>query len=159
MQFFKRDDIQDYRDYSFSFNYRIKTKNGAYLSMLQRSTFFVDDITASPLAAVGFITDITHFKEGTKIIFTIEITDRNFNTLSKIPLFKQTYFPDKISDTLSKREIQILQFMREGFNSREIAEKLFISVNTIHNHRKNMLAKTSAKNTAELLNYFAQLNM
>lgn len=153
LYYLRKPNVSDYHNYSFSFNFRIKAKDGNYLTMLQRSTYFVDSTTGNPLAGVGFIIDITHFKSDTAIIFTIEKIDRNFSTLSKIPLLKKTYFPDKEYGLLSKREMEILHLMREGFSSKEIAAKLFISINTISNHRQNMLAKTNSKNSTELLGY------
>ena len=52
---------------------------------------------------------------------------------------------------LTKREKEILLCIAEGLSSKQIAEKLFISENTVSNHRKNMLAKTGAKSSAELV--------
>lgn len=66
----------------------------------------------------------------------------------------RTPAPDKsISIQLSKRELQILQLIYEGFSNREIAEKLFISIRTVTNHRFNLMQKTAAKNTASLISY------
>jgi DNA-binding CsgD family transcriptional regulator len=47
---------------------------------------------------------------------------------------------------LTKREIQIIEQVAEGKNSRQIAERLHLSVNTVFTHRKNILRKTGAKN-------------
>lgn len=52
---------------------------------------------------------------------------------------------------LSKRELEILSFLMENKTSKEIAEKLFLSVRTIETHRKNILEKTGAKSSIELL--------
>jgi len=58
------------------------------------------------------------------------------------------------SDTfrLSKREIEMLNYLNQGLSSQEIAEQTFISVHTVNTHRKNMLNKLNAKNSAEALN-------
>lgn len=52
---------------------------------------------------------------------------------------------------LSKQEKVILNYIVEGMNSQEIAEKLDLSVRTVSNHRANILKKTKVKNTAELV--------
>ncbi len=62
------------------------------------------------------------------------------NTLNKDPL-------------LSKRELEVLKLIAQGFTNAEIAEKLFISKRTIEIHRQNMLEKTSTRNTANLISY------
>jgi DNA-binding NarL/FixJ family response regulator len=53
---------------------------------------------------------------------------------------------------ITKKEKEILNFIIEGKNSREIAEFLQISIRTVDNHRANMMKKTNAKNTADLVN-------
>ena len=52
---------------------------------------------------------------------------------------------------LSKKEKEILQFLVEGMSSREIAEKLQLSVRTIDNHRANMMRRLQVRNAAELV--------
>ena len=55
---------------------------------------------------------------------------------------------------LSIREIEILGLIMQGHTNHEIAEKLFISYETVKSHRKNILSKTGARNTAALINYY-----
>jgi DNA-binding CsgD family transcriptional regulator len=55
---------------------------------------------------------------------------------------------------LSIREVEILGLIMQGLTNHEIAEKLFISYETVKSHRKNILEKTGAKNTAALINYY-----
>ena len=54
---------------------------------------------------------------------------------------------------LTRRETQILQFIYEGYTSQKIAEKLYISKRTVESHRANILHKTNAKNTADLIRF------
>lgn len=60
---------------------------------------------------------------------------------------------------LTGREIEILQLIYEGFSNQEIADKLFISVRTVTNHRFNLKAKTAVKNTASLINFGLKHNL
>jgi DNA-binding CsgD family transcriptional regulator len=57
---------------------------------------------------------------------------------------------------LTIREIEILGLIMQGFTNNEISEKLFISYETVKSHRKNILEKTGAKNTASLISYYHQ---
>jgi DNA-binding NarL/FixJ family response regulator len=52
---------------------------------------------------------------------------------------------------LTGRETQILILVAEGLTNQEIADKLFISQQTAISHRKNLLIKFNARNTAELV--------
>jgi len=54
---------------------------------------------------------------------------------------------------LSPRELEIIRLIFEGYSNQEIADKLFVSIRTITNHRYNIKMKTSAKNTAGIISY------
>ncbi|MCQ2350943.1 MAG: helix-turn-helix transcriptional regulator [Paludibacteraceae bacterium] len=54
---------------------------------------------------------------------------------------------------LSAREIDVLRCLVQGLQSKEIAEKLFISTNTVITHRKNISEKTGIKSLAGLTIY------
>ena len=52
---------------------------------------------------------------------------------------------------ITPKEREVLQLIANGLSSKEIAQRLSISFYTVQTHRKNMLAKTQAKNTPELI--------
>lgn len=54
---------------------------------------------------------------------------------------------------LSKREREVLRLMAHGNGSQEIAEQLYISVNTVKTHRKKILNKLEIKNAFDLNKY------
>lgn len=56
-------------------------------------------------------------------------------------------------EDLSGRELEIIALLKKGFNSREIAEELNLSLKTIEVHRYNILKKLNVKNTAALINF------
>ena len=56
-------------------------------------------------------------------------------------------------NVLSRREIEIVQLIKEGLSSKEIALRLDISLKTVEVHRYNILKKLSLKNTAALVNF------
>ena len=58
---------------------------------------------------------------------------------------------DELAAQITQRELEILQLIALGLTSQDIANKLFISKNTVETHRKNMLAKLNVNNTAALL--------
>ena len=55
------------------------------------------------------------------------------------------------SPLLTRREAEVLKMIADGFTNQEIADKIFVSPLTVDSHRKNLLMKLSAKNTAELI--------
>lgn len=52
---------------------------------------------------------------------------------------------------LSAREQEVLSLLAEGLSTTEIAEKMFLSKNTIQTYRKRLMLKLNAKNVAELV--------
>lgn len=69
--------------------------------------------------------------------------------------------PQQLNSTprLTKRETQILQFLAKGKTSHEIADELCLSPLTVDTHRKNLLSKFNAKNSAELVNRAMQQHL
>jgi len=53
---------------------------------------------------------------------------------------------------LSRRELEVLKLLSEGFTSNEIGDRLFISPHTVEFHRKNLLQKFNARNGIHLIN-------
>jgi DNA-binding NarL/FixJ family response regulator len=52
---------------------------------------------------------------------------------------------------ITRRECSVLKLLAEGFTNLEIADKLFISPLTVDSHRKNLIVKLQARNTASLI--------
>jgi len=54
---------------------------------------------------------------------------------------------------LSEREKEIFLLLAEGISTREIGEKLFISVKTVGTHKQNILEKLELKNNSDIVKY------
>ena len=73
--------------------------------------------------------------------------------------FQEFFFEQKSNDNgadsslLSEREIDVLKAVALGLSNKEIAEKLFISINTVVTHRKNVTEKLGIKTIAGLTVY------
>ncbi|MEQ9466867.1 MAG: response regulator transcription factor [Ekhidna sp.] len=57
---------------------------------------------------------------------------------------------------VSPREIEILQLICQELTMKEIGEKLYLSEQTVHTHRKNLMKKTKAKNAVGLVKFAFQ---
>jgi len=100
------------------------------------------------LLAVKDVSDSLQIKV---VIETSNVEEAEF--LIKKKIHKQF---DITIPKLSIREIEVLGLIMQGNTNNEIAEKLFICFETVKSHRKNILEKTGAKNTAALINYYHQ---
>lgn len=75
-----------------------------------------------------------------------ELLAKNSNNAAGVSEESKAFF-----QKITPKERQILELIVQGYNSREIADKLFLSIRTVDNHRANMMKKTKAKNTADLV--------
>jgi len=64
-----------------------------------------------------------------------------------------------LSKPLTDREKEVLVLIAKEFNTREIAEALFISINTVETHRKNLIKKLQVKNVVGLALYAQKNNL
>jgi two-component system, NarL family, nitrate/nitrite response regulator NarL len=60
---------------------------------------------------------------------------------------------------LTRREKEILMLIAQELKNQEIAEKLHISLETVHSHRKNLMRKLQVKNTAGLVRHALSMNV
>ena len=67
--------------------------------------------------------------------------------------------PQKAKAELTKREKEIISYLRQGLSSREIALKIKMALKTVETHRYNMLKKLGLPNTASLLTYIHRNDM
>jgi DNA-binding CsgD family transcriptional regulator len=58
---------------------------------------------------------------------------------------------------LSDREKEVLKLIAGGMISKQIADKLFISVNTVNTHRQRIIEKLNVSNTAEAIRYASEV--
>jgi len=73
-----------------------------------------------------------------------ELTARLIDELAK---------PEPTSETLTDREIEVLQYLAQGFGNKEIAAALAISENTVKTHVRHILAKLNVRSRAEAAAY------
>lgn len=55
--------------------------------------------------------------------------------------------------TLTERELEIVKLIAEGFLSKEIADKLNISIHTVDTHKTNILHKLKLKSSVDIVKY------
>lgn len=107
----------------------------------------------------GYLLKNAEKQELLKALHTIAAGEKYFGEEVKNEYMKTVFSASKEKETifqLSRREKEILQHIAMEYTTQEIADKLFISQNTVNTHRKNMLSKLNAKNTAGLVKYAYQ---
>ncbi len=113
------------------------------------------------LGAKGYVLKSTGKEELLKAIkalasggtfFSKEVSEKILKAMMKdnsVEVPQQSLLPI----SLTKREKEILKFIAMEYTGKEIAAELHISINTVETHRRNLLRKLKAKNTAGLVRY------
>ncbi len=140
-----------HKDHIFSFNYRIKNGKGQYVNLLQRNSFIQSDENGLPLLSLGVVTNINHFKIENPVIQLVEKVDSATGKVEAVS--KSTYYFEDDFRMFSKREMEVLRYLTEGWTSKQIATKLFISEYTVINHKRNLHHKSNTQNTASLISF------
>jgi NarL family two-component system response regulator LiaR len=60
---------------------------------------------------------------------------------------------------ISKRELEVLELMASGFSNNEIADKLFLSTNTIKTHAANLFEKLDVRRRTQAVEKAKQLGL
>lgn len=60
---------------------------------------------------------------------------------------------------ISRRELEVLQLISAGFSNQEIADKLFLSLNTIKTHSSNLFGKMEVKSRTQAMEKAKRLNI
>ena len=101
----------------------------------------------------GFVEKNSHNSELLKCIISVvagniyvdaTIRERLFSDFFEKSTHKQN---QNVYQELTSREIDVLKLICEGYNSKEIADELFISINTVETHRKKIIQKFNVKNS------------
>jgi DNA-binding CsgD family transcriptional regulator len=128
-----------------SYTLRIRNSDGVHRNVLGQSYFFY---SAIPRRAVYMIQVVTNVDWCKKIN-----PDGHYYSGNDLTLFR---FPDenllKIGSVLTKRELEIVKLIASGLSSKEIAEKIFLSVNTVNTHRHNITQKTGMDTPDVIIN-------
>ena len=108
------------------------------------------------IGARGYVTKNSSKEEMIKAILEVQngnkhICDEIKNNISELVLEENKDTPN--INALTEREIQIINLIKEGLSSKEIATQLNISLKTVEVHRHNILKKLKLKNSASLVNF------
>lgn len=111
------------------------------------------------IGAKGYVTKNSSKEEMIKAILEVNegnkyICEEIKNNISELVLEENKDMPNV--NALTEREIQIINLIKEGHSSKEIASTLNISLKTVEVHRHNVLKKLKLKNSASLVNFINQ---
>lgn len=117
---------------------------GNYVNMMFQTYSFYSDLHYKTVCALMVVSDLSDFK--------ISKHGYHFYQGEDLRYFR---YPDnellQVGHVFSEREFEILKLIASGFESHQIADKLFLSEHTVNTHRRNILKKTNKTSTHELV--------
>lgn len=141
----KKEQIKQFRAI---YDYQMCGEDGKIRRVCQESIALKTNSEGHILYFMAYVSDITNSKRVGKQ--HLHLSGGNKNYLFEIDNETNTCIELTM---LSKRELEISKLLGRGLVSEQIAELLFISINTVNTHRQNILRKLKLVDTTELLNF------
>ena len=142
--------ISRIKDYKISYSGRLRVADGSYRLFNHQAIILATDDMQRATKTLCIHTDISHLTNrnnhklsllnlhGQESFLNIDVFDENDNAIAAHSVF-------------TKRELEVLDLLRGGRTSVDIADIMNISPNTVKNHRKNILKKANCKTTGQLI--------
>jgi DNA-binding CsgD family transcriptional regulator len=146
--------VADYKSVKICFNYLFKNGNGEYVQTLQRPVILEVDENNRPSLVLNFTYHVDYIKRQNSVGGMVIADDKT--SIFNYNLDEKCIEPSK---TFSDQEMKILQLLGKGFDTKAIAEKLFISPHTVDTHRRNLIKKTNCMDTTGVVTFARMIGL
>lgn len=152
-KFFTGLPFEEKKNYKLVYDFRTRNSDGFYVRHIHQSIPLEKDKNG---------------KTWLTLVISHPISERAPNEKSQRRLINiktgETHLFNKIdgnnsNDILTKREKEVLILVSRGYDSYNIADKMKISINTVNNHRQNILRKTKTENATQAVLYCKQIGV
>lgn len=134
------------KDYKLITSYRILNSHQEYVRFVVRQQVLELDARGNIWLVMG----IRDLAPDQNVGQGFECSVLNYKTGKRL---SAADFINNGAAQLTKREQEVLQLIKDGLLSKEISEKLSISIYTVNIHRQNILQKTDAGNAIEAIRF------
>lgn len=144
--------LNERKDYKHIYELRARNGEGVYMRFIVQQQILELDEEGRPWLLFGII-DVS---PDTSPLDQVKLRVINYKTGEIVPFAIQGRQTDI---QLSAREKEILELARKGMQSKEISDKLSISIHTVNKHRQNIMQKMNADNVLEAIEYARKLGL
>lgn len=142
--------------YKFSYAFRVKGLNGTYRQFLVQNLTVKSTPNGSLLKVLGIHCDISHITNSNNYKLSITGINGEPSYLGININSADASESPATNNPFTIREMDVIRLLLQGYISKEIAEMLNISKETVDSHKKNALRKTKLKNSVQLATYCLQ---
>lgn len=135
--------LEQRNDYSNIYSFRMLNARQQYIRVTSRHQVLEQDRNGKAWLIIGNMDISPNQKD-------FETVDCAVLNLKNGEIFSPSLLPLP-SANLTNREIEILRLIQKGLLSKEIADKLCISIHTVNIHRQNLLRKLGVQNSIEAI--------
>lgn len=143
--------VESRKDYKQIFEFRVLNAENQYVRVISQHQVLEIDKDGNPYLVLG-IADLSPDRtsyDGVKF----RLLNMKTGNITPFPLTENSNI------NLTKREIEILKLVNSGMFSKEISDRLSISIHTVNNHRQNILQKLNTDNIVEAINLARKLEL
>ncbi|MCU0325969.1 MAG: LuxR C-terminal-related transcriptional regulator [Spirosomaceae bacterium] len=145
--FYERLPLEDRMHYSISYDFHLKNDEGKLILINQKLTpmFLTDDgkiwkaICIVSLSSEKSSGNVKIYRSGENKVYNYNLCTNVWEVEHKM--------------TLTKREVEILQYSVRGYTINEIADAIFVSPDTVKFHRKKLFEKIDVTSITEAIAY------
>ena len=127
-----------------SYCYRLKTRESGYIRLLHEWIRLTRDPQGKLMYCLERCTDISHWQSDNRVTLSIAPSGKQPNIV-----YTPTEPEKRVVFTVSEKNV--IRLLAKGLSSKQIAGELGIAFNTVNTYRRNMLRKSSVKNSTELV--------
>lgn len=146
----KKEDRVNMAHYKMVMDYRTKGRDGTFVRVIEQHKLLELDSNDNVWLSLSVL-DLSPDQD-LQSLCRYRLVNASTGELYHLP-------KTSIATNLSLREQEILQLLARGLISKQIADQLFISVNTVNTHRQRILEKLSVSNTTEAVQHATRLGL
>ncbi|HAY3533446.1 TPA: response regulator transcription factor [Elizabethkingia anophelis] len=146
-EFYEKIPLEERKQYVISYDFHIKNASGKFILINHKLTPVFLTEEGKIWKSMCVVSLSTNTSSG-----NVTIGKLNSDLLWEMDLVTNKWSERKKTN-LTERETEILRFYNQGLSINEIAEKIFISVDTVKFHRRKLFDKLEVNNINEALAY------
>lgn len=133
------------------YEYRMRNSQGKYVRLIEQYQILELDRTGQIWLLLSIVDISPNQEEGVPVKCQL----LNFKTGSFVPFEIES----DMDLALTQREMEVLRLVKQGYLSKEISDKLSISVHTVNTHRQRFLEKLGANNSMEAVAFASRMGL